>query len=561
MSSPRRSVLRWCAALILALSPVGGCTCSESTGPPAPAVPKPAAPAPEGLVFELSVRAPDELLTEIREAMAGPMLLLPKTVGGMAVNLFGLPVTAAELVDEQLPLVGAGLSVGEGAARMHVAFAMHVRDGRRLVAHLTKGPDATFDAKVDGDLVWLTARDNLREARLSAKLAVVDNYLVAGDDERAVSGLGPYLATNLARAQPPEADLVVAVKDPAAIAGLAHGLERSKGLADVLELPGALGAVIDLRDSLEAARALLARIGSAEVVMNLDPEGALVVEASLEAKGPVERAELATLPEITPSRMLTLPDGTVGAMQWGEPTGDRAADAERSAEKIRAALDLTADDAAALREALVAIGEGQGERTLVGLRCTGVGLTGSAEGDVRRAETLKGAIASLTAMTERPGVKERLAAQRLTVDVSAGRARHIPDDVHLVRLTKVRDDDAESDEPPSPIDLRYVIADDRFYAAAGTESLHVLQHLHQPDPERQWGLASPQMKSAIERLGSSAWLAVAVDPHGLNACLQGKPGGTFSTPATFVVAPAPTGATARIELASGLLVVVGRELF
>jgi hypothetical protein len=149
----------------------------------------------------------------------------------------------------------------------------------------------------------------------------------------------------------------------------------------------------------------------------------------------------------------------------------------------------------------------------------------------------------------------------MSVEVSVGRARHIPEDVHLVRLTKLVADAPEDAEPPPPIDLRYVVAGERFYAAAGTESLAVLQHLHEPDPERQWGLSSPGIKAAIDRLGDSAWLAVAVDPHGINACLQGKPGGSFSTPATFVLGPAEGGAKARLELASGLLRVVGRELF
>ena len=192
----------------------------------------------------------------------------------------------------------------------------------------------------------------------------------------------------------------------------------------------------------------------------------------------------------------------------------------------------------------------------VDVRC-GVGLTGMAEGDVRDEEVLRSGVFTLVALAERPSVKAKLTTERMKVDVSVGRARHIPDDVHLVRLTKT----PEEDEPPPPIDLRYVIGAERFYAAAGAESLAVLQHLHEPDPERQWALSTPTIASAVARLGDSAWLAVVADPHALNACLHGKPGGTFATPATFVVAPAPVGAKLRLELAAGLLRVVGRELF
>jgi hypothetical protein len=56
-------------------------------------------------------------------------------------------------------------------------------------------------------------------------------------------------------------------------------------------------------------------------------------------------------------------------------------------------------------------------------------------------------------------------------------------------------------------------------------------------------------------------MSLVVEPHGLNACLHGKPGGTYATPASLGVGPASGGAVLRLELAAGLLKVAGDELF
>ena len=66
MTARRQTVLRGLTALAFVLSPMSGCTCAESTETPPPATVKPAAPAPAGIAFELAVRSPSTLLTEIR---------------------------------------------------------------------------------------------------------------------------------------------------------------------------------------------------------------------------------------------------------------------------------------------------------------------------------------------------------------------------------------------------------------------------------------------------------------------------------------------------------------
>lgn len=558
----RRGPRRWLgrAALLasVALAPLGGCTCGETSPAPAPPTTAPTVPAPEGLVAELTLRAPTSFLTELRRAMAGPMLLLPKSVGGMVVNLFGLPITATDIIDERLPLLGASLVTGDGdQAVLHTAFAIHVKEGRRMVAHLSTGPDATFEARADGDFTWLSPKPALRQARLDVVLAVVDNYLVAGDDETAVRQLGPYMARTLARAEPPEQDILLTLKGETNVERLRARLSRLRAPLEALEVPASLRAFANPRILFERGLALLDVVGAGRVTVDLDPERDLVLEAHLEARDAASRIVLASLPTVEPQNMTSLPEGTVGALAWAEPVTGRAEEAAQTAAQVREAVGaMTVEDDEALTEALVATAEGRGAKTLVALRCTGVGLTGLVEGDVADGERLADGVEALAALRRRKSFSDKLAGDRMRVTVSEGRVRHVPHDVHLVRLERI----AEGETELEPVDLRYVIAPERYYAAAGMESLETLQLLYAPDPERQWS-QKPRLRGAIERLSARAWLSLLIEPHGLNACLRGKPGGRFATPASLSVGPADGGAELRLELASGLLKVVGSELF
>ena len=71
----------------------------------------------------------------------------------------------------------------------------------------------------------------------------------------------------------------------------------------------------------------------------------------------------------------------------------------------------------------------------------------------------------MLALRERPHFEALLEADDLNVTVKKGRARHIPDDVFLVRMAKPPPEDGA--EAPT-IDLRYVIAKQRLPVWSGT---------------------------------------------------------------------------------------------
>src|SRR5690606_36379970 len=76
----RTALLGLCA--VLAIAPA----CQDDAPPAPPAAPQPV-PAPPGLLAELVIARPDRALGQVREAAGGPMLLLPRTVGGVLVNV------------------------------------------------------------------------------------------------------------------------------------------------------------------------------------------------------------------------------------------------------------------------------------------------------------------------------------------------------------------------------------------------------------------------------------------------------------------------------------------
>jgi hypothetical protein len=543
------------SGLLCALVLAPGCTCDASVdAPPPPPSAKPAVPVPNGLVADLVVRAPATLLGELRQELAGPMLLMPRTLGGLVINLFGLPLSAAELVDERLPVYGATVVTGQGQeARLGSAVAIHVKDGGRLIARLTKGPDATFDGSQKGDLTMLAPKPALRQARLEAPLAVVDNYLVAGDSTEALQALGPYLARTAPRGEPSEHDVELRIRDSASSEPVRTRLAALRAPLEALPIPPPLRALVSPESLIEAGLGVLELMGEGTVTLDVATEAPLKLRARVAARNPLAAGVLASLKTIEPAKLADLPDDVVAAATWAQPPGEPSLRAASAAADIVSTTGLAVADRAVLEVALAKMAAGQGSGLRFGLRCTGVGLTGLADGEARDAPLLRTGLEELLALRKSKSVKARLEAEGMSLSVDRGRARHIPDDVHRIRIERKA---PEGDEPPPPIDLRYVVTDDRFYAAAGMQSLETLQHLHAPDPEHRWA-NKLAIAAAVKGLPDVAWASVIIDPQGVNACLQGKPGGSHATPLTLSVGPSKGGLELRVDVAPGLLRALG----
>jgi hypothetical protein len=87
-------------------------------------------PAPEGLVGDLFLPAPDATWTKARALIGGPAGFMPQGFGALTATLLKLPITAAGEIDEAVPVLGAVIKQESAAA--FGAIGIHVRAGDRL---------------------------------------------------------------------------------------------------------------------------------------------------------------------------------------------------------------------------------------------------------------------------------------------------------------------------------------------------------------------------------------------------------------------------------------------
>lgn len=550
--------------LIVALfSACDGCG-SETRPRDAAVVAKAPVPEPAGVVAKLVTRSPGRLISELREAAGSSGLFLPRSVGGLVANLFGLPIEAAEHFDDNLPIVGAAMLGDEG---VHFAFAFHVRDTARVMAASTKGGDAKFTSEKDtgpGALeeafFLVPTGKSLRKPLVALTLGIVDDHLIAADSTEGVRKLAPYLARTLSRepAGAP-ADVVLelkheALREPAK--ALFGALRRE---SKTLNVPDHVRALIDVDALLTSLEGSLADLEGGRVSLTLSDVG-LVLSADV-AGGP-----FGTEPAAAPHELATLPDDVMVAGSWAESTASRAEAAKRQASALDASLgDLlgdawTRDDGDVLTGALGRLAEGRGPLTRMGLRCTGTGLTGVAAGSVSQRKAMDDAIAALVGLRSHEAIAAKLAAAKVSFSAGKTRILEVPDEVWRMRLTPK----APPGEAAEEIDFLALVRDDGYFAAAGMETVDSVQLLHAPSHDRS--LASkPPIADALRRLeeevGKEPWLVLLLDPQAMHACVVGKPGGAFAAPIVLGLGPgSEKRARLRVEVARPLLSVIAKEL-
>jgi hypothetical protein len=538
----RRSVAL--AAVLAACSSCG--SCGETAPPPdaGPSLPEPV-PAPDGLVATARVPSPDKVLTALREA-SGRSALVPRSAGSLAVQWFGLPLQAAEHFDEDLPIVAAAATI-EG--KLGVAVAFHVRQSSRIVAVATQGNDNPFTAAQDGAsgvLLLEPTGKSLRGAPIRVTLGLLDNHLVVGDSVEALRKLAPYLTRTLAR----ESGDGLEVRFPKGGGGGAL-LQKLLDGVDASALPGYLRTLLDVDSALGEARALAKTVEEGRVTIAF-ADGGVAIDADLA----LAKDALAGLEEVAPKELLTLPDDTLGAVAWSESADSRAAGTATRAEAVGKALGApwAEADTRALATTFDDLARGRGAESTLAIRCTGVGLTGIARGEVSDGKRLGKALDAVLALRDHPAVKAKLAASSIALDARRMKILEIPEELWRLRLDPAK-------EGADEIDLLVRVTDAQFYAAAGLETVATMQHLAAPEAERSLG-SHELMAAALGRLPERAWLAAAVDPAAIKACRIGKPGGADPAPLVVALRRGADGhVLAQVLLARGLLPFVAKELF
>jgi len=542
---------------------------------------------------------------------------VPRSIGGLVANLFALPLRVVPEIDQDLPLVGA-LAIIDSKQdikpRLALVFALHVKSGSRFVAQLSKGPEATHRAQqqAGSDLVWLAHKTSkqLAAPKTLINLAIYDNYLLFGTNRDSVAALGPYVTRTVARSSFAQRPRSSSARGD--VPDLRLRANRTSLAAPAKRLLDHLAKQLSATDDKALFRGMLNIDSLSQKVLELvDGLSELHADLRLTSTGLRVHARLTTKDEkarafwkggetLTPAKLLDLPDDTVVAAGWTETTATRVKSVESSAATVGELLgqpngkNNKKDQQASLRTALLAITKARGPRTVMGIRCTGVGITGFASGSVANAEGLRQGLDKLLELRRDPGIKKRLAKASLRIGVKRTRVLNVPLDVVRVRLrhkqrapesAEARQARAQPDarqaraqpdarqaraqpagpqpsgktaEPAKrePIDFLYAIDDARFVAAAGQQAAETLPLIYRPDSERR--LASDgALAKRIDDLPPKAWLLVLADPVALLACRTGRPGATAPGPVLLAAGPTTSsGAThgwLRLEIGAVLL--------
>ncbi len=371
-------------ALLLAAGAPGGCRgCdtgapSEGGGQVAPAP----APEPAGLVAEFVVPRPNETWQKARTLAGGSAQLLPQGFPLLAAALLGLPLKAAELIDNDVPLVGA---IGAEGGGERLVAGVHVRDAGRFVAALTEGAEARYVARADATPL-LTVLEARPGGAAGYALGVLGNYALVGRDVEGLRRLGPYVARTLPGRPAAGGDLALVAKRQGLSGPMRERVRgwwaSSKGLLEAGERRererhgGAEPTFADPSAALAKADAmvtdlvgLLGDLDDVRVAVSLDNGGvhARAELAPAGAGGPAGRAFAAMAPGPA-SPLLELPEGVALALLTRDSADERRRGAGEQARALEAifAGRLPEGDARRVGEALSFWAEGRGDWLVVG---------------------------------------------------------------------------------------------------------------------------------------------------------------------------------------------------
>ncbi len=564
----RRDGFGWATGCVLALALVLtgalGCKKPRPDGPQADATAATLGPvpAPAELIAEFIVPNPERSWTAFRDSLGEDAAMAPRSVGGLVVSLCGLPLRAVQEFDEKLPLIGAVAGTSEPRA----AVALHVRSGGSFIAVLTTGSDATFDVERQEGVAKLIPKGTARRGLIpDVQLAIVGNYLVIANRHEALAALGPFLVRTVApRGErgdlgPIESRPSATLHSEGRVFGsfLQHWLDRQwAGLEPATKSRIAL--FIDLEVAAKALFSAFKDDEGTEASLWLGKE-TLRIDATVRVAA---ANEWAARPNVTPKDLGTLPEDTIAALAFAESTSDRLVEASRRAAALESVLSDTKNAppfaavplAKALAKTLAELAQGRGDRTTLGARCTGAGLTGFATGEVAHRAQLESGLAALLGMRSEGGVTKALDQAGLELLVEKGRLELVTDEVTLLRLGSTKKGD-----PRSAIDLRFAVGDARYTIAAGVETVDTLQAFYRPAQGRILS-ELPQVRAALAAHGEHAFFAFFADPLAVAACASGAPVAKSTSPVTVSLGAAPGGLRLRIEAARSALVLVGRLL-
>lgn len=340
-------------------------------------------PAPKSLLADVFIATPESTWRDTRGLAGAGAALLPSSYPLLVTTLTGLPATAASSIDAELPVVGALIDVAD--AKPGLVLAVHLRSGRELIASVTKGADARFDAKLDASsqITELTPKSAGKSQPLG--LGVLGNYLLVSTQREPLVEGGPYVVRSLSK-QPAPKEPVVVIASKEALAGpiasrirtawkkrrdelqeLDLSARKARGgrapdfgdpAAALLGIESAIDDLISILQGSEQAK-LIVRPGAAHLEAELEVQP----KASGEAKKLIDELPVGKL-----ARIQALPRDTSLVMLSHSTSEGRVAGAVATEQAFSKILDkrLTEADQKRLMDVLTALAKGRGDQLLMG---------------------------------------------------------------------------------------------------------------------------------------------------------------------------------------------------
>jgi hypothetical protein len=190
---------------------------------------EPPVPAPDGLLAEAWIRAPDAAWGKVQRGVSGAVALLPPAVGEIACGFAGLDTRVARLVD------GKGIAYGVLGARAGAGvgwvLALPLADPAAAAAMLLDGGDAQPARYAAHDVGGMRVLASREEKPLSAAVAIARRWLLVAATDDDLARLGPYAYRTMPAHEAPAGSsaIVIAVSQKALAGPIAARVSAAWG--------------------------------------------------------------------------------------------------------------------------------------------------------------------------------------------------------------------------------------------------------------------------------------------------------------------------------------------
>ncbi len=304
---------------------------------------------------------------------------------------------------------------------------------------------------------------------------------------------------------------------------------------------------------METLLEIVGELEHATVKLNFDEKAARIVLVGVPTVGGQGAAKVATIAVADPRRMLDLPADSEIAVFLHDAKATRVSDAKQYTKTFVASLgkDVPEDDRAAIEGALIQVAEGRGDGFVAGATLLSTGPAAYVRSEVADADVLGKGLETLLGLTRLPSVDTWLDGSHVAVSSGKTALDGVPGEVRRIRLERLEEDAAPGKDgkdekgkkdkpkgkdkpdkkdpakvdpalgPPQSIDMLYMLGKDGLVLAAGYEAKAALRAVL--DSPSQANLAGrPDVKAALEAVGTSVSFVAFVDPLRLIARRSGK---------------------------------------